>query len=143
MAKINLGRVVLGGLLAGLIINIGETLLNVYVLGQLWEYTLKSLNRPSMDSTAPAMVFYVILGFAVGIFSVWLYAAIRPRFGAGPATAVCAGLIVWFLASLYTSAGMLPMHLFPRRLLLYSVIWEFVQMPLATAVGAWVYKEEN
>jgi len=142
MGKINFGRVVLGGLLAGLIINIGEILLNNYILGNLWEDTLKALNRPSMASDAAAMVYFIILGFAVGIFSVWIYAAIRPRFGIGPLTAVCAGLIVWFLASMYTSAAMLPMHLFPRRLLLISVVWEFVQMPIAAIAGAWVYKEE-
>ncbi len=142
MGKINLGRVVLGGLLAGLVINIGESLLNILVLGGLWEYTLKMLNRPPMSTDAGAMVFYIVIGFAVGIFLVWLYAAIRPRFGAGASTALCAGLIAWFLASMYTSAGLLMMNIFPRRLLLYSVVWEFVQLPLATLAGAWLYKEE-
>ena len=33
--------------------------------------------------------------------TVWLYAAIRPRFGPGPKTAICAGLIVWGLSYLY------------------------------------------
>ena len=33
MGKINLGRVLLGGLLAGLILNIGEFVLNEKVLG--------------------------------------------------------------------------------------------------------------
>ncbi len=142
MGRINLGRVLLGGLLAGLIINIGETVLNAFVLAQLWDYALKALNRPPMATDAGAIVFYIVLGFAEGIFLVWLYAAIRPRFGARPATAICAGLIVWFLVSMYTSAAMLPMRLFPRRLLLYSVIWEFVQIPLAAVAGAWLYKEE-
>ncbi len=141
MGKINIGRVVLGGLLAGLIFNLGEFLLNNYFLRELWEWTLKSLNKAPMGSEVFAMVFYVILGFALGIFSVWVYAAIRPRFAPGPATAICAGLIVWFLTSMYSSAVMLPMHLFPRRLLLYSVVWEFVLIPLATVVGAWAYKE--
>jgi hypothetical protein len=30
-------------------------------------------------------------GFLIGIFAIWLYAAIRPRHGPGPKTAVCAG----------------------------------------------------
>jgi hypothetical protein len=140
MGTINMGRVILGGLLAGLIINIGEFALNGAILMQQWEDALKALNRPAMGSEG--MVFYVLLSFALGIFTVWIYAAIRPRFGARPVTAICAGWIVWFLMSLYASAAMLPMHLFPRRLLLYAVIWEFVQMPIAALAGAWIYREE-
>jgi hypothetical protein len=142
MGKINMGRVLLGGLLAGLVINVGEFALNSYLLGKQWEDALKELNRPATGNNE-GMLFYVLLGFALGTFAVWIYAAIRPRFGARPVTAICAGLIVWFLASLYVSAVMLPMHLFPRRLLLYSVIWEFVQMPIAAVAGAWLYREET
>lgn len=140
MGKINLGRVVLGGLLSGLVLNIGEFLLNESILGKRWEDAMKALGRPPIDTGG--MVLYVFLLFALGVFSVWIYAAIRPRFGSGPMTAVCAGLVVWFLASMYASASALPMHLFPRRLLLYSVVWQFFEMPIAAVVGAWPYSEE-
>jgi hypothetical protein len=140
MGKINLGRVVLGGLLSGLVLNIGEYLLNDLIFGKRWEEVLKSLNRNPMDTKG--MALFIILLFALGVFTVWVYAAIRPRFGSGPMTAVCAGLVVWFLVSLYASASSLPMHLFPRRLLLYSAIWQFFEMPIAAVVGAWAYKEE-
>lgn len=57
-------------------------------------------------------------------------------------TAICAGLVVWFLASLYGSASLLPVHLFPRRLLLYGTVWQFFGFPIASVAGAWIYKEE-
>jgi len=139
MGKINMARVILGGLVAGIVINIGEFVLNMPVLGQRWNEAMQSLNRPSMDSVSPA--FFIILCFALGILTVWVYAAIRPRFGAGPLTAISAGLIVWGLASLYPTAAMLPMNLFPRSLLLYAVIWEVFELPLAALAGGWVYKE--
>jgi hypothetical protein len=41
---------------------------------------------------------FVLWGFLVGIFAVWLYAAIRPRYGDGPKTALCAGAVVWVWA---------------------------------------------
>ena len=140
MGKINMGRVILGGLLAGLVINIGEFLLNEVILGTLWAGALKALNLPPMGNEA--MAFFIVLLFALGIITVWVYAAIRPRFGAGPWTAVCAGLLVWALAALYPSAGVLPMHLFPRRLLFYGTVWQFFELPIAAVVGAWVYREE-
>ena len=57
MGKINMGRVILGGLLAGLIINIGEFVLNIAVLGRLWDEALQALNRPALD--AGQMAFFV------------------------------------------------------------------------------------
>jgi len=140
MAKINMGRVILGGLLAGLVINIGEFVLNMAILGKQWEEALQALNRPPFGGETVA--FFVLLAFALGIFAVWIYSAIRPRFGAGPMTAICAGLVVWALASLYPTGGALPMNLFPRRLFLYTTVWELFELPIATLVGAWIYREE-
>ena len=140
MGKINLVRVILGGLVAGFVINIGEFLLNEPILGSRWRAAMESLNRPPIGSQA--ITFFVILGFALGIGAVYLYAAIRPRFGAGPRTAVCAGLLVWFFAYLYTSVGMIAMGLLPRSLLLIGVAWGLLEVPIATVFGAWLYKEE-
>lgn len=139
MGKINMGRVILGGLIAGVVINIGELILNMPILGQRWNEALQALNRPPMESGLP--IFFILLSFALGILVVWVYAAIRPRFGAGPLTAISAGLIVWTLASLYSSASALPMNLFPRRLLFYAVVWQFFELPLAALAGAWIYRE--
>ena len=89
MGKINMGRVVLGGLLAGLILNIGEYLINEVILGKQYSDALAALNR-SFPMSAGSAVFYILLFFALGVFTVWIYAAIRPRYGAGPMTAICA-----------------------------------------------------
>lgn len=140
MNKINMGRVILGGLVAGLIINIGEFTLNGPILGSQWTEAFKALNRPSLDSVPPAL--FVILGFALGILAVWVYAAIRPRFGAGPLTAISAGLVVWALSILYPTAASLPLDMFPRRLLAMATIWEIFEIPIATLAGAWLYREE-
>jgi len=139
MGKINMTRVVLGGLIAGLVINLGEFLLNEIVLGKKWEEAMKALNRPPVGNEL--MVFFVLLSFALGVFAVWVYAAIRPRFGAGPMTAICAGLIVWFLASLYASAGIYAMRIFPGDLLLYGTAWQVIELPVAVLLGAYFYKE--
>jgi hypothetical protein len=140
MGKINLGRVVLGGLLAGLIISIGEYLWFGVLLAKSWTDAMAALNRPAIGTEGNSL--FIILFFALGIFSVWVYAAIRPRFGAGPMTALCAGLVVWFLAAFFPAAGMLPMNLFPRSLLFYGMLWELFEFPIATLAGAWIYKEQ-
>ena len=63
MEGINFGRVVVGGLLAGLIINIGEFILNVPLIGAEFEEVVTSMNRePPGDS---AIMIFVLMGFAL------------------------------------------------------------------------------
>ena len=140
MGKINLAKVVLGGLVAGLVINVCEFVLNEPILGDRWKAAMESLNREAIGGQAIAV--FVVLGFLLGIVSVYVYAAIRPRFGAGAKTAVCAGLLVWSLAYLYPIVGMIPVKLFPTSLAVTALVWGLVEIPLATVVGAWLYSEE-
>jgi hypothetical protein len=53
---------------------------------------------------------------ALGILSVWLYAAIRPRYGAGPTTSVIAGFAVWLVTFLvdacWATLGIVSVRLF-------------------------------
>ncbi len=82
MSRINMARVLLGGLAAGLLINIGEYLLHDVVLAEEIRATMAGFNLPAPGGGAIAV--FVFLGFGVGITAVWLYAAIRPRYGDGP-----------------------------------------------------------
>src|SRR5262245_11640313 len=94
MNKINVGRVLLGGLLAGLVINVGEFILNAILLQERMkeELSLRNLSEPSPNIIA----LFLALVFLGGIAIVYLYALIRPRLGPGVKTAICAGLIAWF-----------------------------------------------
>ena len=139
MGRINMGRVVLGGLLAGLVVNASEFILNGVLLAKDMEDAMRALNRPPMDNSM--IVWFTVLSFILTILSVWLYAAIRPRFGPGAKTAAVAGSAVWLLAYLYPSAAMGAMQLFPRKLLLIGIVWGLPEILIATIVGAWVYKE--
>ncbi|MBK9313432.1 MAG: hypothetical protein IPM55_04165 [Acidobacteria bacterium] len=139
MGKINLGRVLLGGLVAGVVYNIGEAVLNMVVIGKEIEEMMKSMNLPAIGGEFIAKA--TVLMFIVGIVTVYLYAAIRPRFGPGVKTAACAGLIVWFLTFFYMGFMNLSMGLFTAGPTWLAIAWELVQSVLAAIAGAWVYKE--
>jgi len=139
MGGINFGRVVLGGLLAGLVIDASEYLLNEVVLGEQMDAAMQRLNLPPVGGGAIGV--FVVLGFALGIATIWFYAAIRPRFGAGVRTALCAGSAVWFFAYLYPSIGMGVLGFFPAGLMTLAVIWGLVELLVAAVAGAWLYKE--
>ncbi len=140
MTRINFNRVLLGGLLAGAVLNIGDFLLNEPVLGEQWKSALEVYGMESPG--ASAIAWFVIMDFIIGAALVWLYAAIRPRFGAGVMTAVVSGLIVWFFAWLWNNGGLMAMGTFPTKLLMIATIWGFFQLPIAAIAGAWLYKEE-
>jgi hypothetical protein len=57
MKKINLGRVLLGGLIAGVVLNIGEFLLNEVVLGDDMraDFARLGLPQPGSDFIAKAV----------------------------------------------------------------------------------------
>lgn len=141
MKSINMGRVVLGGLLAGVIINISEFILHAFVLKKDFEEAMKAMNRPA-EMTGGQMTVWIIFGFAVGIGSVWLYAAIRSRYGAGAATAARAGVAVWFFADLLAVVAQANLGLFQSNLLVVPAIWTLVEQIVATVAGAWLYKED-
>jgi len=139
MGKINLGRVILGGLLAGLVINISEAILNIVVVGAQMEELLKARNMPPIGGSEIAT--FVLLGFILGIVTIWLYAAIRPRYGAGPGSAIMAGLIVFFLAYLYPNAGLTVMGFMTGSMMLIIDVWGLVEILVAAVAGAWLYRE--
>lgn len=139
MGKIKIGRVLLGGLLAGVILNVGETVLNVVVAGQAMETALAARNLPPVGG--PAIGGFVVITFLLGILTVWLYAAIRPKFGPGPGTAMIAALVVWFFAYLHQSAAMVLMGILPAKVMVLGTVWGLVEIVVASIAGAWVYRE--
>ncbi len=140
MAGINTGRVIAGGLVAGLIINISETILNAFAVSRQMDAALAARNLPPV--TGGAIAYFVLWGFATGILLVWLYAAIRPRFGPGPKTAVCAALVVWFLAYLSSGAAMVATGIMPLGLTVIGWVWGVVELIAASLAGARIYQED-
>jgi hypothetical protein len=140
MKSLNWGRVLLGGIAAGVIVNISEFVLNEIVLKAQNEEALKALGK-GMPTGGGAMTVWIIWSFVLGIVAVWLYAAIRPRYGPGAGTAVKAGLAVWILAFLLSTVAMTNMGLFPFNAVAF--VWTLVEAILATVVGAWLYREEG
>lgn len=140
MGRINYARVILGGLLAGVVFTIGEFLLNALILGDQWEAFM--IERGLPEETASTMLMYIVFNFALGIVLVWLYAAIRPRFGPGPRTAVIAGLFIWLSLWLLGFGSMGVSFMIPGNLILITLIWGIFEICLAALAGGWAYREE-
>jgi hypothetical protein len=139
MSGINTTRVLIGGLAAGVVLDVGESLLNTVVLGSQMTETMAKMNLAPPGGSAIGV--FILLGFALGIATVWLYAAIRPRFGAGMKTALIAGAVVWFMAYLYGGVGLAVMGIFPTGMMAFGLVWGLVEVMVAAVVGGMLYRE--
>jgi hypothetical protein len=139
MNDINFGRVLLGGLVAGLVLNIGEYLLNEVVFVKQMEEMVSRMNltRPGASFIAVA----VVLTFILGIVIVWIYAMIRPRFGPGPKTAIIAAFVAWFCVYVYTGILNGAFLGIPSTFLVMAMLWGVIEYILAAVAGARLYKE--
>ena len=140
MGTINWTRVILGGLVAGVIINVFEFLLNGVILANDMQAAIAAMGK---QMGGGALALFTVWGFLVGIFAVWLYAAIRPRFGAGWATALCAAVAVWCLGYLLAAVTPFALNLFPARLLVIGLVVGLVEVSVGTLTGAWIYREQT
>jgi hypothetical protein len=140
MGKINLGRVILGGIIAGIIADVLGFLVDGVLLAPTWAEQMKKLGHPDYSSTQ--LIEYNVIGFVCGFALIWLYAAIRPRFGAGVKTAIYAGLAFWFVGTLLPNLSFMWVSgLFGRRLMAYTTLGGLVEIVVAAIVGAALYKE--
>jgi hypothetical protein len=142
MGKTNWTRVFLGGLLAGVVfIVLGFAAYAIY-MEKLYTPAIEALGL-STQITAWLYILAVVMALISGILAVWLYSAIRPRYGAGPKTAVIAGIAFYVLSGLLPAISISSMGMFPTNVLVIDGITALVMSVVATLIGAWVYKEQE
>jgi hypothetical protein len=90
--------------------------------------------------TGGAIATNVFATFVVGILLVWLYAAMRPRFGPGMKTAMYAALVVWICGFLF-HLDMLILGMITAGTYAIASIVALVQVIASAGVGGMLYKE--
>ena len=140
MGKINMGRVILGGIVAGIVADVLSWLVDGVLLAPRWTEGMRALGHANFSSSA--VIGFNVLGIVTGIVTIWIYAAIRPRFGAGVKTAIWAGLAVWVVSALVPNASFMCVSgLFSHHLMAYTTFGAFIGIVAGAIAGAAVYKE--
>jgi hypothetical protein len=142
MGKINTGRVLVGGLLAGVVANVLDFIsYSILMADDMQEMSQRLSLDPAVVDGTGVMVTWIVVDFLMGILLVWTYAAIRPRCGPGPTTAVFAALIPYAAISMvlygYARMGVFTMDAFVK-----GSVLSLVTVLAAVLVGAWFYQEE-
>jgi hypothetical protein len=140
MGKMNVPKIILGGVVAGILCFIGDGVVHGVLLKERWAQIMANLGRTSTEEPSH-MVYYAVYDLAKALIGVWLYAAIRPRFGPGPRTATIAAVVTWALVIPIALLGLIPSAFFGRRFALLWSIDGLVVMVIAIVIGAWFYRE--
>ena len=141
MSAINSGKVLVGGLLAGLVFNILDTVNGMLIMAADFKANMTRLGLdPAAMESGAGMATWIIIDFLMGILVVWTYAGMRPRFGPGPKTAMLAGLVPYIAITLImyglTQGGMMTMAIWTKM-----AVFQLINTMVGSVVGAWAYKE--
>jgi hypothetical protein len=139
---INTQKVVVGGLVAGVVMNVIDFV--------VFAYLLRGRMDAELAAAAPTLVgkgmgggtiaAHVLSDFAIGILLVWLYAAIRPRFGPGMGTAAKAAVPIWICGFLFYQDWLHMGMMSVGSYAIVSIIMA-ITLFLAAWVGARMYSE--
>lgn len=141
MPAINTGKVITGGLVAGVVFNVLDFINQFLILGSDMQANATRLNiDPAVMNTAGNMISWIIVDFILGFIVIWTYAAIRPRFGPGPKTAVYAALVP-YLAIMAVMFGMSQTGMFGAALFWKMAVLQVVFVIVGTLAGARFYAE--
>jgi hypothetical protein len=97
--RIDWGRVLAGGIVAGLV----WTLLSLVLLGLVGREFMGALTGGNRAPDGNVQGFMFAANMAHGVWGTWLYAAIRAHFGPGLRTGALAGVVWWIGVSLQSA----------------------------------------
>ena len=135
----NRRRILTGGLLAGLVYLLGGfTLAGLILPDELAAAAARfGVSEPGLATFATNVALRLLFGF----ITVWLYAALRPRLGAGPGTAQLVALVVWLLSYPVVLGLAAQIGYLPAAVLWKVAGWGFVETSVAAQAGAFAYVE--
>lgn len=135
----NYGRILVGGLAAGLVLNAIEFVMNTFVLADAMAPVYEQMGVP--EPAGGTVMLFVGFAFLLGLVLAWLYAAVRPRLGAGPATAAKIAGVFWIGAVAFPVTGWYAMGVMPAGLALIAMGYGLVEFVLAALVAGALYHE--
>ncbi len=105
---INTQKVLVGGLVAGVVMNAIDFVVNGWLLAARMKAETEAFKPGLSDQMmqGSAIVGYIVMDFILAFALVWTYAAIRPRFGPGVKTASYAAILFWILTMVFMSGYM-------------------------------------
>jgi len=129
------GKVLLGGIVAGAFINVVEYLVHGLLLAAQWKAAFAALGK-----TPTGWAMFIPSSFLIGIIGFWIYAKFRPNYGPGPLTALRSAVLIWAVFWAIPMMALQPMHLFPNSLIFTTIVVGLMDSVPGVLLGAWIYR---
>jgi MFS family permease len=136
-SKINSKKVLIGGFIAGMIINIIDTPNGALISGPA---IIEFLKAHAIEPNPLVPVYFLPLHIVYGWMLVWIYAALIPMFGKSRKNAIISTLLIMIPTRLF-SLGFVVMGLLPFRLFLTLSASVIIGFFAGGLVGAWYYNK--
>ena len=140
MARINWGRLVLGGLVAAIIMFLTDGFIHEQIVKADWQAVYQGLRAVEPEPHGANMVYFAFFELGRGFIAMLFYATMRSHFGAGPKTAALAGIASWIAFSLAGPAQFIPLGFFSTALWIKVGALHLLTSIIATIAGAALYK---
>ncbi len=139
MEGINVGKLLVSGIVAGVIMTISQLVLNEGLLGGAQQTAFDAMGVSAVGGSQIGM--FVVMTFVASCTMMWLYAVLRHRSGPGAGTAACAGLVVWVLYYFQGISNFWILGMFGTSPVLIALVWGLVELPVAAIAGAYFYSD--
>ena len=141
MAQINWGRLFVGSVIAAIIMFVTDGLIHEMLAKADWHALYEALGAREPEPHGASMAYFAIFELGRGFTAIMFYVLMRPFFGAGPKTAVIAGIIGWIAFSLTGPVQFIPLGFFSNALWLKVGAIQLIVSIIATLAGAALYKD--
>jgi hypothetical protein len=141
MEKINWGRLILGSLVAAIIMFVTDGFMHEALLKTDWTAVYEGLRATQPQPHTTSMAYFAVFELGRGFIAMMFYVTMRTLFGAGPKTAVLAGVVAWIAFSLAGPAQFIPLGFFSNALWLKAGAMHLITTIVATIAGAALYKD--
>ncbi len=142
MSGINYPRVALAAAVAAVAFVVLEVVIEglARLLFQVSEAELWQRSFGAIPEGAQFQWVNVLILVGVCLLLMWLYAALRPRFGAGAKSALVAAAFLWLFVLLLW-VNFVNLGVFPWEIVGLSLLFNLFEIPGAAIAGASVYRE--
>lgn len=141
MARINWARLIVGSLVAAIIMFVTDGFVHETIARADWRAVYDGLGSTEPQPHGSSMVYFAVYELGRGFTAMMFYATMRAFYGAGPKTAVLAGILGWIAFSLTAPAQFIPLGFFSDALWLKVGAIHLVISIVATIAGAALYKD--
>ncbi len=134
-------RLLISGIAAGVVIWVVDFIANGIVLAERY----KNLQNAGHFLSTPRLPFFplwtlVELGLGIGL--AWTYAAVRPRLGPGPKTALTIGVVIGLMMYVPGNLAQASWSAMGRMIPLVWLVFGLLGTIAGTLVAGALYKEE-